>query len=321
MWSKNPKGNESGSDSHESAHTVGDAQRTERLSVAVRLGGVRLETAFLVRLSGHTPPNPSIGHLDPYRFANVQANGFSKVEGDAQLFYSLSETRNVHGADMVMPIAKMAENILRPGEVTTSIDKISWHKPINHHVHIAIAEGPLPAQRDQRTVCDGVLVTNRGRRLAFTAQELPEQIPERMSRGNPFAISAIKNIDTIGTYEYRIHLQSLPDNMMHKLNADRGLLMASAMETVSQGMATMVTNMSSRKMLGLGHTYIRDFENVIVPSRAEMLMRDGAVLRLGLMMSGRRVGRSGMSIIPFAAIGERQEMLARGHVAVFLREK
>jgi hypothetical protein len=94
--------------------------------------------------------------------------GSDSVEADVELAFSPENHECVHGPCTLVPVDRLANKLLLPGERVTVVERVTWTIPLRHRVRLRLwdATTPEPAL-DRDAAVSGRLSTSLGRAFEF----------------------------------------------------------------------------------------------------------------------------------------------------------
>lgn len=143
--------------------------RTEIMAGEVRLQDL---DAYLASLLPVRAGNGSAKGWDAWRasFGERSRRGHSWVEANANLSFSPENHECVHGPFTLLPVLKLARQLLLPGERLAAIASVTWAEPVRHPLRLTIWDAgarQAPSPPAEKPALHGRLRTSQGRPLDF----------------------------------------------------------------------------------------------------------------------------------------------------------
>lgn len=235
-----------------------------------------------------------------------------------RLFTTPSSREFAHGADMLLPIVHLAEEIMAPDEQTKMIERINWRSPVTHNMRLMVAKtNQRPFADNIKPAVDGYLKTSTGNSVYF-AGVLDKSLPltVHMPTPNPYVVKNVHTMSNVIRHvlpgEVILKTGSPLSDDWHDALTHNGFQAATLAELVTVAYQGAIKNLfrsdfGLKLMGGLTNLPLGDIEHVF---------NTYSNLQLRIDPAGIKLGRSGMTIVPFAYRFDNQNDFSRGFGAV-----
>ena len=246
---------------------------------------------------------------------NIYVEGTSKALATARLFFTPWSGGFAHGPDTLLPIGRLAEKILKPGEKLRTLKRISWRSVLTHDLDLAVFDGEFQPPASSEYAVDGIFITDQGRKLSFFGKKRPADAITSTHSINPVARSMICPCARYGIKKspegtYSAQLRPSAENELYEVSA--GIKFATLAEIVTTIISQVGADIGRADALKL----MAGINDLTLPDSLNDLAADDKPLRLRILHGQERKGKSGLNIVPFEYMFPHQSSPSTGITAL-----
>ncbi len=232
-----------------------------------------------------------------------------KASCKAELFFTWSSDF-AHGADTLLPITSLTEELLRDGEKIIGLKEITWRKMIKNNIILQVecVSEDSKIKKDSNSVLTGEFITNEGRHFVFMGFENEnDPITKKVIR-NPYAQQLFSGgyYSTNNSVSFSIENRKTPSVIKNS----KGLQFATLIDMITIALSEIGPSANNCKSILRLMVNVKDLQ---LPEDINDFFRNNE-LTVRLLQEKGCGSSSGTTITPFEYNFSSQEKVSRGLV-------
>lgn len=225
---------------------------------------------------------------------NIETDGRTFAGGYAILTLTPWSNSFAHGSDTLVPITELVSKVLQPGEKLSTLDRVTWHKPIRTDIMIRASTSPLP---EGEYVCDGEFSTDQGRKIFFGCNTTEHNIRYEMPN-NQYANNAVRSIYEENDGSFTITLYPTWEIYKAQLNENPSITISTILEIMTIALDIASKQNKTKDISRASCSLVGGFRNVQMPPDIWERLSKNPKLHLKIDKKPQE-GRSGFSLYRF----------------------
>jgi hypothetical protein len=296
-----------------------DVLRLSDITATIQLELARILFKEFEKSQNNPPEQQTLNQKTPVLLDNLNTDGKNFAMAETQMFFSPWSDNFVHGADSMIFVTKLIEEILQENERLTKMKCVSWRGVMQNNLYLSAYAQKFPILKNRQDYnLEAVFETSDGRTITVLGMDNPySPIRTKTRTRHPIGELFFQNLSVYeikddGTYIFSIKSPLNFQNLSMFLNNSQALLISTLMEILTYGITGVANNLEINSVLRL----IGKVRDLPLPENFKEIFTGDWKLKVKLHEKEQKRAPSGFIHIPFEYQFPHQENPSIGITAL-----